>query len=139
MRLSILLPVSSALISVALAAPLLEENVEGPWARSTALDEFIELDVTAEGARISQEISNLDARTLGQGTLGPGTLGPGTLGPGTLGVGTLGVGTLGVGTLGVGTLGLVKMGPVTLGLGTLGPVGLRNHLEIAVQTLAHVQ
>ncbi|KAJ7792023.1 hypothetical protein B0H14DRAFT_2933010, partial [Mycena olivaceomarginata] len=62
MRLSILLPVSSALISVALTAPLLEENVEGPWARSTALDEFVEFDVASEGARISQEISNLDAR-----------------------------------------------------------------------------
>ncbi|KAJ7323224.1 hypothetical protein DFH08DRAFT_817797 [Mycena albidolilacea] len=52
----------SALISVALAAPLLEVNVEAPRVRSTAFDEFIELNVTAEGARISQEISNLDAR-----------------------------------------------------------------------------
>ncbi|KAJ7792024.1 hypothetical protein B0H14DRAFT_179749 [Mycena olivaceomarginata] len=62
MRLSILLPVSSALISVALAAPLLEVNVEASRARSTAFDEFVDLDLTAEGAKIPQELSNLDAR-----------------------------------------------------------------------------
>ncbi|KAJ7323227.1 hypothetical protein DFH08DRAFT_817800 [Mycena albidolilacea] len=32
-------------------------NVEAPRVRSTAFDEFVELNVTAEGARISQEIS----------------------------------------------------------------------------------
>ncbi|KAJ7302507.1 hypothetical protein DFH08DRAFT_977780 [Mycena albidolilacea] len=65
MRLFTLLPISSALISMAFAAPLLGEKVDAPGC--VAPDEFVELDVSAEEAKISQEIPNyLDARWGGE-------------------------------------------------------------------------
>ncbi|KAJ7839808.1 hypothetical protein B0H14DRAFT_3869602 [Mycena olivaceomarginata] len=55
MRLSTLFPVSSAFLSVAVAVPLLEAKVDA--LRRMTLDEFVELDVTAEGVKIPEEIS----------------------------------------------------------------------------------
>ncbi|KAJ7772786.1 hypothetical protein B0H14DRAFT_2632257 [Mycena olivaceomarginata] len=46
----------------ALAAPIQRKNHPLRVSHSTVFDEFVELDLTAEGSKIPQELSNLDAR-----------------------------------------------------------------------------